>query len=250
MENSEDEEYISTLNRKREALKIAHDIRKFEIDLYWKRATYFWAFIASIFAGFLVLLTAKNTGNLVLLTTHHPSELIPPFKLYLLLIASMGLIFSFAWYCVNRGSKHWQENWEIVIKKIEFDITGGLLANHIKNNTRFLNFLGSYPFSVSKINQLLSLAVTFFWLIIWGVQLYPFIDMKLFILFSEHRGALGTMNIIASIAIVGTCGSLFWIFLCKSKNKHLNIDDKNIENQKITYKGLFYRKIEATSDEQ
>lgn len=34
------------------ALALALDIRKFEIDLYWKRATYFWAFIAAAFAGY------------------------------------------------------------------------------------------------------------------------------------------------------------------------------------------------------
>jgi hypothetical protein len=34
------------------ALELALDIRKFEIDLYWKRATYFWAFITAAFAGY------------------------------------------------------------------------------------------------------------------------------------------------------------------------------------------------------
>jgi hypothetical protein len=39
----------------RAALERAHDIRKLEIDLYWKRATYFWAFqlIALTGAGIL-----------------------------------------------------------------------------------------------------------------------------------------------------------------------------------------------------
>ena len=38
------------------------DIRKFEIDLYWKRAAYFWAFIAATFAGYFALL-GSNVGN-------------------------------------------------------------------------------------------------------------------------------------------------------------------------------------------
>jgi len=29
----------------KEAYNVALDIRKFEIDLYWKRATYFWGFL-------------------------------------------------------------------------------------------------------------------------------------------------------------------------------------------------------------
>jgi hypothetical protein len=33
------------------ALAKAHEIRSFEIELYWKRSTYFWIFQASIFAA-------------------------------------------------------------------------------------------------------------------------------------------------------------------------------------------------------
>src|SRR5579859_4678197 len=36
----------------REALREAIATRRFEIELYWKRATYFWTFIAGTFAGF------------------------------------------------------------------------------------------------------------------------------------------------------------------------------------------------------
>ncbi|WP_411545809.1 hypothetical protein QM151_18680 [Klebsiella pneumoniae] len=39
------------------ALDKAHDIRKFEIDLYWKRATYFFAFFTVITGAFGYLYT-------------------------------------------------------------------------------------------------------------------------------------------------------------------------------------------------
>ena len=42
------------------ALNLALAIRKFEIDLYWKRATYFWAFLAVTLAGYFTLLAAKD----------------------------------------------------------------------------------------------------------------------------------------------------------------------------------------------
>jgi hypothetical protein len=72
------------------------DIRKFEIDLYWKRASYFWAFIAAIFAVYWIVLT-KNTN------------IINSFKnIALIIISIIGYIFSFSWYLVNRGSKYWQ----------------------------------------------------------------------------------------------------------------------------------------------
>ena len=43
------------------ALAYALDIRKFEIELYWKRATYYWAFIAAAFAGYA--LTYKTAAD-------------------------------------------------------------------------------------------------------------------------------------------------------------------------------------------
>ena len=41
------------------ALKQALDIRKFEIELYWKRTAYFWTLIAATFAGY-VAIQSKN----------------------------------------------------------------------------------------------------------------------------------------------------------------------------------------------
>ncbi|MCC9001729.1 MAG: hypothetical protein LM549_03765, partial [Candidatus Competibacter sp.] len=38
------------------ALEKALDIRKFEIELYWKRAAYFWTLIAAAFAGYFIIL--------------------------------------------------------------------------------------------------------------------------------------------------------------------------------------------------
>ncbi len=38
----------------KKALELALEIRKFEIELYWKRATYFWAFITIALAGYVM----------------------------------------------------------------------------------------------------------------------------------------------------------------------------------------------------
>ena len=37
------------------AFEKAWEIRNFEIEMYWKRANYFWAFIASTFVGYFAL---------------------------------------------------------------------------------------------------------------------------------------------------------------------------------------------------
>ena len=45
------------------AYSIALDIRKFEIELYWKRAAYFWAFAGAALAAHLAALTGKELEN-------------------------------------------------------------------------------------------------------------------------------------------------------------------------------------------
>jgi len=64
----ERDEYISLFDNyegnKQEVFKQIVDIRKFEIELYWKRTYFFWTIIASIIAGyFLALSKADNSSN-------------------------------------------------------------------------------------------------------------------------------------------------------------------------------------------
>lgn len=105
------EEYKTAFKGKEpEALKQALDIRKFEIELYWKRAAYFWTFIGATMAGFLAIQasSAQNKQDLAVI------------------LACLGIVFSFAWVCVNRGSKFWQENWEKHVDVLEDEVTGPL----------------------------------------------------------------------------------------------------------------------------
>jgi len=45
------------------ALNLALDIRKFEIELYWKRATYFWTFIGAALAGYALVDETSSGDN-------------------------------------------------------------------------------------------------------------------------------------------------------------------------------------------
>ena len=141
------------------ALAYALDIRKFEIELYWKRAAYFWTFIAAAFTGYAL----TNRG-----IDHDP---------WLSMIFSgLGLVFSFAWYLVNRGSKFWQSNWERHVDLLE-DMTLGPLYKvvivTVDNSGRNL-LTAPGQFSVSKINQILSVFVSAVWLLLFGRSLLPF----------------------------------------------------------------------------
>lgn len=154
--------------RQRHALERALEIRKFEIDLYWKRATYFWTFIGLIFTayGYVVLDCSKCEDSRFGLN----------FELSYLL-ACLGFRFSLGWYFVNRASKAWQENWERHVDILEDEIVGPLYKTVI-GRYDFWNLRGPYFFSVSKINQLLALFVTLVWafllirmLFIWLVSM-------------------------------------------------------------------------------
>ncbi|SDR47319.1 hypothetical protein [Pseudovibrio sp. Tun.PSC04-5.I4] len=152
-------EFYSDKDIRKVALNRALDTRKFEIELYWKRATYFWTFIGATLAGYLAVQvsTASTKEDLSIV------------------LSCVGLVFSVAWMCVNRGSKHWQENWEKHVDMLEDQISGPLykvvltrrkpcgftdVAKHL--------FTGPSPLSVSKINQIISLYIS----ILWGILLF------------------------------------------------------------------------------
>ncbi len=129
----------------RRALKIAWRNRDFEIKLFWSRAAYFWAFIASTFAGYFAILSSKEISK----NQYYP--------LFELLVICLGLIFSCSWALVNLGSKSWQENWETHIDMLEDQFTGPIYKMVKKSDTSY---------SVSRINIAVSFAVFITWLII------------------------------------------------------------------------------------
>lgn len=134
------------------ALGVALEVRKFEIELYWKRAAYFWVFLAGALGGYLAVLGKQP---------------FPKRSEALLTISCLGFVLSVAWYFVNRASKFWQENWEKHVDLLEDAVHGPLYKTVLHEaNLRFWRLNGPYPFSVSKINQLLSLfAVLLFFLL-------------------------------------------------------------------------------------
>lgn len=150
------ENYDKDFKCKENALKHALDIRKFEIELYWKRTTYFWALIAATMAGYL-LVQASTISN--------KSD-------YSVILVCIGIVFSFGWFYINKGSKQWQENWENHVSMLE-DRTIGPLYKVILTRQRPKTlgeklkqyFIGPGQYSVSKINQLISFCV--FLLLCW-----------------------------------------------------------------------------------
>lgn len=158
-------EYKKSFDGKEDkALEHALDIRKFEIELYWKRATYFWTFIAVTLAGFIAVQKFDNPSRQDLSVV----------------LSCLGLVFSYSWVLVNRGSKFWQENWEKHVDMLEDNITGPLYKTVLSRNSetrtqdRFSHFLtGPSNISVSKINQIVSVYIFVLWLFLLGYALWP-----------------------------------------------------------------------------
>ena len=167
----------------KEALKQALDIRKFEIELYWKRATYFWAFIAASFAGYFALQKDADLANIYI-------------------VSCLGFLFSLAWYLVNRGSGAWQRNWESHVDLLEDEVMGPLYKSLINRRTyKFWHLAEPYAYSPSRINNLLALGVTIVWMILIVRTL-----SKANVFQSPYSGTI----IVMSLFTVFGAGALCW----------------------------------------
>lgn len=149
------EEKVEIDSKHLEAFRLAVETRKFEIELYWKRATYFWAFIAVTFAGYGASLRLNDSSFISFF------------------LSCFGLVLSLGWYYANRGSKQWQENWEHHVDHLGERIVGPLFKLVLRRRApenfgeifdRFI--FGPSKHSVSKINQLISLYITLMWLVL------------------------------------------------------------------------------------
>lgn len=129
------------------AFKEAHEIRQFEIRLYWQRNLFFWGFILTFFASFVALLTNENQKD---------------FMWALLGIALIGLFTSLAWFYIEKGSGTWQKNWELHIDFLEDRITGKLHKTMLGEEGQFLSLatiLRHFIFSVGVVWFVLFLVV-------------------------------------------------------------------------------------------
>lgn len=125
----------------RPTLNRAYQQRSFEIEHYWKRATYFWGFEVAIFAAFGLLLSKDAHPFLDPLTV---------------LLTALGLLTALAHSLSTRGSKFWQENWENHIDMLEDNVEGRLYK------TVWLQ-KGNVSYSVSGVNVALTDYFAVFW---------------------------------------------------------------------------------------
>lgn len=141
----------------RAALNRAHNIRKFEIDLLWRRAAYVGTFQTLLFAA---LGASFSAGQL-------EPESAFAIDFLRLLICVAGIFIAFFWYLINNGSKFWHENWERHIDCLENEFEGKLHKTVLHKYERKC-------YSVSRANINISLAFFAAWVVLTPIFAFNF----------------------------------------------------------------------------
>lgn len=191
------------------ALKRAHEIRQFEINLYWERSKYMYVMVGAVSAGLYNLDNSEVYVNI--------------------LVSLVGVLLSGAWVLINKGSRFWQENWEAHIDYLEDEFEGELYKT--VNESK----LSTDGFSVSKVNTQLS------WFSFFGFlgMLFFYVQSQFCNVWLERiRETFFDMYLLVVILVV----FLSWVFT-------VLLDDLRTSPQKKHDVGKFFSKRELKSTE-
>jgi hypothetical protein len=173
-------------SRAAKAYEVALDIRKFEIDLYWKRAGYFWLLVAALTTSLGIVLTAGSERLL-------PAEQREPIALF---ISCSATVLACCWAVVNHASKAWQRNWEHQVDVLEDRVLGPLYKTVLfrSENARDL----PVAYSISSANLWISIYIC----LIFGVSATYFSGIFRYPNFDSTR----------LFIVLGNCAflALFW----------------------------------------
>jgi 4-amino-4-deoxy-L-arabinose transferase-like glycosyltransferase len=211
-------EFIKALNVKSDnsltlekLLERAYDIRKFEIDLYWKRASYFWGFLIATFTAYFIVSDSTKFGSKSKIE---------------LLVVCIGFVFSLSWYLVNRGSLFWQYNWERMIEAIEEAVEINYYKVNLVPNYKSYHLFSAHPYSLGRINIMVSFFVCLVWLTLIGFYFfYPYNTI------SFHKQIDYGKLILALITVTFSL-----ILLYKGKSPSNKIKSFSFESRNLHYK--------------
>ena len=154
----------------------AWEIRNFEIELYWKRASYFWAFIVSAFAAYFALVNSEG---------YRQPDKFDHVDVYF--VICIGFVLSVAWVLTNKGSKSWQRHWEAHVDLLEDKFTGPLYKTVYSTAT----------YSVSKVNEIVSITFAAAWV---GFAAKYLLEQDLV---NWHFGNLNLFVWVATLVVAG-----------------------------------------------
>lgn len=149
--------------RLREAYKRAHEIRKFEIEMYWRRSSYMWTLQAAALAGLAIVVAQYDVSPLS--CSEQPTQAEADCvanRIRLIVLAGVwlfGVFSAYVWFLLLRGAKYWQNNWERHLDTLEDHFSGALYKTYPAAESKA-------PYSVTKLNELMALFMFTLWLII------------------------------------------------------------------------------------
>lgn len=126
------------------ALIRAHELRKFEIENYWKRSSYFWGFQLVSFGA---LALSAREGQFIL-----PAVLV---------VSVLGALAALAGILTARGSKFWQQNWEAHVDFLEKAFEGNLHTTVLVRT--------EIQYSVSRVNERFMEVLFAAWILVFGI---------------------------------------------------------------------------------
>lgn len=146
--------------QKKSAFTIAVETRRFEIERFWQRSAFFWAFTAALFAAFgAIKITEEGDDHLRLI------------------VGCFGFLAAEAWILQNRGARYWQEAWEQKVRALEKAVLGVDLFTN-KEPVEFKGWFGAGRFSVSKLTVMFSDGCVLAWIVLIGRLVWKPVDFE------------------------------------------------------------------------
>lgn len=164
------------------AYEVALDVRKFEIELYWKRAGYFWLLLAALAGSLGLILTGGNEKTL-------PEARRETLALF---VSCAGAVLAVCWSIVNRASKSWQRNWEFHVDVLEDRVVGPLYKT-----TMFKGMAQPISYSISEANFWISAYFAGLFVVcvgyFSGVGRFDGFDLLKFLIIAANAGFIGLL---------------------------------------------------------
>ncbi|KFD19197.1 RipA family octameric membrane protein [Yokenella regensburgei] len=139
----------------KEAYDKAHSIRNFEIELFWKRASYCFTIIAALITLCGVLASTYFKPNI--------SERDHNLLLLIAFISFLGVVFTIMSHLMMVSGEYWKRNWELHISMLEPLFSGRIYSTHLVSSENRT--------SISRMLLLFFMAIYVCWLVILGFVL-------------------------------------------------------------------------------
>lgn len=211
----EDKNYLTNgdMEKLKEAYEKAHDIRKFEIDLYWKRTTYIWTLVAALITicGVAITTLYKIKGE--------------PEKMASLLIgtdaiAIFGSVVTITSSKILKSGEYWQKNWEFHVNILEPFFSGSLYSTHLYDNK-------SKRYSIATLNKFFYLAVQCIWFIL-------IIANTVILLKTVDIWIAWVSAVLIVVILIGFSEFIAWLTQSEDKNTKLIISQSSTTISTLT----------------